>query len=54
MKELWLIRHGQANHNVLFEEKKNLEAQNLRDPPLNRAGEQQARDLHLRIPSVVK
>ena len=54
MKELWLIRHGQAPHNILFAQNRNLEAQNLRDPPLTKKGVQQATDLRFRLSSVIR
>ncbi|KAL5258907.1 hypothetical protein ACHWQZ_G009393 [Mnemiopsis leidyi] len=54
MKELLLIRHGEADHNVLFAQNRHLEAQKLRDPRLNRKGVQQAVDLKHRLSNLLR
>lgn len=43
-KRVWLIRHGQAGHNVLFDEGKHAEARAFYDPPLTKKGFAQARE----------
>ena len=45
VKQVYLIRHGQGDHNKLFAENRVEEALALRDPCINEEGKEQAAEL---------
>ena len=53
VKQVLLIRHGQGDHNLLFRLRKYTEASQLRDPPINNKGQQQASDLGVKLRNVI-
>ena len=53
VKQVLLIRHGQGDHNLLFSLRKYAEASQLRDPPINNKGQQQASDLGVKLRNVI-
>ena len=54
MKQLLLIRHGQAEHNALFARDQYPEAQALQDAPLNAKGAKQVQMILNIFPCVLQ
>ena len=54
VKHVFLIRHGQGQHNVLFAKKMIKEALALRDPEINEEGKRQSTELGRQLRETLK